>query len=87
MLPSMRIMTATTHVTALYSWLCMAADAAEETSAHLAAVDQVDFIEQELLGPQVSAALSFQHTIACTAIISPLLLVRGERFTDSKAVP
>ena len=68
---------ATTHATALCSWLCMAADAVEGTSAHLAPVDQVDFIEQELLGPQVSAALSFQHTIACTANISPLLRARG----------
>ncbi len=51
---------ATTHVTVLCSWLCMDADAVEGTSVHLAPVEQFDFIEEELLGPQVSAALSFQ---------------------------
>jgi hypothetical protein len=51
---------ATAHATVLCSWLCMAADAVEGTSVHLAPVEQVDFIEQEFLGPQISAVLSVQ---------------------------
>lgn len=51
---------ASAHATVLCSWLCMAADAVEGTSLHLALVEQVDFIEQEVLGPQISAVLSFQ---------------------------
>jgi hypothetical protein len=51
---------AATHATALCSWLCMAADAGEGTSVHLKPIDQVDFIEQEFLGPQISAVLSVQ---------------------------
>ena len=51
---------AATHATALCSWLCMAADAVEGTLVHLAPVDQVDFIEQEFLEPQIGIVLSFQ---------------------------
>ena len=82
MLPSMRIRTATTHVTVLCSWLCMTADAVEGTWAHLAPVDQVDFIEQELLGPQVSAALSFQPPLRA----SPLFL-RSCAFAGNTSLP
>ena len=51
---------ASAHATVLCSWLCMAADAVEGTSVHLTPVEQVDFIEQESLGPQISAILSIQ---------------------------
>lgn len=63
MLHSLRIMKPLPPATALCSWPCMAAYTVEETSVHLAPVDQVDFIVQELLGPQVSAALSFQPPV------------------------
>ena len=51
---------AAAHATALCSWLCMATDAVEGTLVHLAPVDQVDFIEQEFLEPQIGTVLSFQ---------------------------
>jgi hypothetical protein len=51
---------ASAHATLLCSWLCMAADAVEGTSVHLALVEQVDFLKQEFLGPQISPVLSFQ---------------------------
>jgi hypothetical protein len=51
---------AVTHATALCSWLCMAADAGEGTSVHLIPIEQVDVIEQDFLGLQISAVLSFQ---------------------------
>jgi len=51
---------AATHATALCSWLCIAADAVEGTSIHLAPVEQVVLIEQAFLGSQISAPLSVQ---------------------------
>jgi hypothetical protein len=51
---------AATHATALCSWLCIAADAVEGTSIHLAPVEQVLLIEQAFLGSQISAILSVQ---------------------------
>ena len=51
---------ATTHATVLCSWLCMAADAGEGTSAHLIPSEPVDVIEQEFLEPQISAVLTVQ---------------------------
>ena len=48
------------HATVLCSWLCMAADAVEGTPVHLTYVEQVDFIEQEFLGSQITAVLSVQ---------------------------
>ena len=48
---------AATHATALCSWLCMAADAVEGTSVHLAPVDQVEFIKQEFLKPQITVVV------------------------------
>ena len=51
---------AATHATALCSWLCMAADTGEGTSVHLTPIEQVDVIEQDFLGLQISAVLSFQ---------------------------
>jgi len=51
---------ASAHATVLCSWLCMAADAAEGTSAHVAPIEQVDFIEQEFLEPELGAVLSFK---------------------------
>ena len=51
---------ASAHATLLCSWLCMAADAVEGTSVHLAPIEQVDFIEPEFLEPQISPVLSVQ---------------------------
>ena len=51
---------ASAHATVLCSWLCMAANAAESTSVHLALVEQVEFIELEFLGPQISPVLTVQ---------------------------
>ena len=51
---------ASTHSTVLCSWLCMAANAAEGTSVHLALAEQVEFIELEYLGPQISPVLTVQ---------------------------
>ena len=51
---------AATHATARCSWLCMAADAGEGTSVHLTPIEPVDVIEQDFLGLQISAVLSFQ---------------------------
>jgi hypothetical protein len=51
---------ASAHATALCSWLCIAADAVEGSSVHIIPVEQVEFVEQEFLGPQISAVLSFQ---------------------------
>jgi hypothetical protein len=51
---------ATTHATALCSWLCIAADAVEGTSVSFIPVELVDSIEQESLRPQISALISFQ---------------------------
>lgn len=51
---------ASAHATVLCSWLCMATDAVEGTSVRPAPVEQVDFITQEFLGPQISAVLSVQ---------------------------
>jgi len=51
---------ASTHATILCSWLCMAADAGEGTSVHLTPIEPVDVIEQDFLGLQISAVLSFQ---------------------------
>ena len=52
---------ASTHSTVLCSWLCMAANAAEGTSVHLALVEQVDSVELEFLGPQISPVLTVQQ--------------------------
>ena len=51
---------AATHATALCSWLCIAADAVEGTSVHLAPVEQAALIEQEFLESQISAPLTVQ---------------------------
>ena len=51
---------AATHATALCSWLCIAADAVEGTSAYFASVEQVTFLERECFVPQISAVLSLQ---------------------------
>ena len=51
---------ASTHSTVLCSWLCMAANAAEGTSVHLALVEQVDSVELEFLGPRISPILTVQ---------------------------
>ncbi|THJ12421.1 MAG: hypothetical protein CAF43_007230 [Nitrospira sp. CG24C] len=52
--------TATTHATALCSWLCIAADAVEGTSVHFAPAEQVTLVEQDLLKSQISAPLTVQ---------------------------
>ena len=51
---------ASAHATALCSWLCIAANAVEETSVHFAPVEQVALIEQEFFEPQISAVLTVQ---------------------------
>jgi hypothetical protein len=51
---------ASSHATVLCSWICIAADAVEGTSVYRAPVEQVDFIEQDFFGPQISAARSSQ---------------------------
>lgn len=51
---------ASTHSTVLCSWLCMAANAAEATAVHLALVEQVEFVELECFGPQISPVLTVQ---------------------------
>jgi hypothetical protein len=51
---------ASTHSTVLCSWFCMAANAAEGTSVHLALVEQVDSVELEFLGPRISSILTVQ---------------------------
>lgn len=51
---------ASTHSTVLCSWLCMAANAAEGTSVHLALVEQVDSVELEFLGSRISPILTVQ---------------------------
>ena len=51
---------ASAHATVLCSWLCITADAVEGTPVYLPPVYQVDFIEQEFLGAQISAILSIQ---------------------------
>jgi hypothetical protein len=59
---------AATHATVICSWLCMAADAVEGSSVHLAPVDQVDFIAQAFLQPQISVALSVQPPARATPL-------------------
>ena len=51
---------AATHASALCSWLCIAADAVEGTSVYFAPVEQVVFLEQQCVGPQVGAILTVQ---------------------------
>jgi len=51
---------AATHATALCSWLCIAADAVEGTSAYFATVEQVAFLEQERFESQIRASLTVQ---------------------------
>jgi len=51
---------AATHATALCSWLCIAADAVEGTSAHFTPVEQIVFLGQQCIGPQVGAILTVQ---------------------------
>ena len=51
---------AATHATALCSWLCIAADAVEGTSAYFAPVEQIVFLGQQDMGPQVGAILTVQ---------------------------
>jgi hypothetical protein len=51
---------AATHATALCSWLCIAADAVEGVSVHLAPVEQVALLKQEFLTSQISAVLTVQ---------------------------
>jgi hypothetical protein len=51
---------AATHATALCSWLCIAADAVEGASIHLAPVEQVALVEQESFKARISAHLNFQ---------------------------
>lgn len=51
---------ASAHATVLCSWLCMAINAAEGISIHLALVEHIDFIELEFLGPRISLVLSVQ---------------------------
>ena len=51
---------AATHATALCSWLCIAADAVEGTSIHLAPVEQIALIEQEFPESQISHSLTVQ---------------------------
>lgn len=51
---------AATHATALCSWLCIAADAIEGTSIHLAPVERVAFAEHDRLTSQIRAPLTVQ---------------------------
>ena len=51
---------AATHATALCSWLCIAADAVEGASVHLAPAEQIAFVVQDLLKSQISAPLTVQ---------------------------
>lgn len=51
---------AATHATALCSWLCIAADAVEGTSVHFTPIEQIVFLEQQCIGPQVGAILTIQ---------------------------
>ena len=51
---------AATHATALCSWLCIAADAVEGTSVCFAPVEQIVFLGQQYIGPQVDAILTVQ---------------------------
>jgi len=51
---------AATHATALCSWLCISADAVEGTAVHLAPVDQVALVDQDILESQVSVPLTVQ---------------------------
>ena len=51
---------AATHATALCSWLCIAADAVEGTSVHFTPVEQVVFLAQQRIGPQIGAILTVQ---------------------------
>ncbi|MEP6933332.1 MAG: hypothetical protein ABI988_05265 [Nitrospirota bacterium] len=51
---------AATHATALCSWLCIAADAVEGTSAYFAPVEQVVFLKQERFESQIRAPLTVQ---------------------------
>src|SRR4051794_10428571 len=47
-----------THATALCSWLCIAADAVEGTSVHVAPIVQVTLIEQKFFVPQINPILT-----------------------------
>lgn len=51
---------AATHATALCSWLCIAADAVEGTSAYFSPIEQVALIEQDIFESQINPVLSFQ---------------------------
>jgi hypothetical protein len=51
---------AATHATVLCSWLCISADAVGGTEVHLAPVDQVALVDQDILESQVSAPLTVQ---------------------------
>jgi hypothetical protein len=51
---------AATHATALCSWLCIAADAVEGTSAYFAPVEQVALFEQERFESQIRASQTVQ---------------------------
>jgi hypothetical protein len=51
---------AATHATALCSWLCIAADAVEGASVHLAPIEQVALLKQEVFESQISVVLSLQ---------------------------
>lgn len=51
---------AATHATALCSWLCIAADAVEGTSAYFAPVEQVALLEQDRFESHISAPLTVQ---------------------------
>ena len=51
---------AATHATALCSWLCIAADAVEGTSVYFAPIEQIVFLGQQCIGPQVGAILTVQ---------------------------
>jgi hypothetical protein len=51
---------ATTHATALCSWLCIAADATEGTSVHFNPIVQVVLLVQEFFAPQINPVLTVQ---------------------------
>lgn len=49
-----------THATALCSWLCIAADAVDGVSVYFAPVEQIVFLEQQCIEPQIGAILTVQ---------------------------
>ena len=46
------------HATVLCSWLCIAADAVEGTSVHVAPMVQVTLLEQKFFVPQINPVLT-----------------------------